>query len=237
MPFGTQKERPAAATARREDHEGKLMAGKRHSTLVRDDGLSIHKHRPRHDEVRPPRGYKLRADGLPGLARSPYIEVSDEDRRLLESVRVGIEMILGNAHPWTETARLGVRAAYEGLVGMPYTEDRELAAEHLLRGYLTLALTYREQARIQARVRKHRALPPTEGGPPMTGHEIVEGIPATARPRWLRTDSERKSLARAIDATEGLVNLGGKGGRAHGKTAARWATLTIKGMRAASSKR
>lgn len=212
------------------------------TAAVRDDGLSVRRHRPRHDEARAPRGHRLAPDDWPIRVLSPdprAAEPTDEDRALWEDTIRAMNFAL--ALGVTDDARRAVRDAYRAIIGHDWEEQWTAMLGRLLR---ELA-----QGDVRDRIQQHRhgaeAPPiraPGRSDPPVTGRAIAARLSHMATtlhrtrsvpiPEWVT----HPRLAAAIEATRGSISLGGPGGRNRGKTPETWARDIAKAL-AANSRR
>lgn len=144
---------------------------------ARDDGLSIRRTRPRHDETQPPRGYELQPDGWPVQkppkgARAP----SEEDKAIGHALIHMIQWAIGEANEWkpgpndkvmNDATRGRLLKAYEVLTGRSYFVAPDAMREERLQRSLGGLLRVREQARIYKRIRTHKGkldAPRADGG-------------------------------------------------------------------------
>lgn len=135
----------------------------------RDDGLSIRKARPRHDEVQPPRGYELQPDGWPVWtppkgSRKP----TEVDKAIAHALIDRIKVTIGEADNWKpgpddmimdDEARARLEQAYTIIAGRSYFEAPASMRERHLEDCLAALLRLREQAKFYKSIRIHKGQP------------------------------------------------------------------------------
>jgi len=209
------------------------------------DGLSLHRNRPRHDEVRMPRGHQRAKDDWPVQQPKSDPDVTPSSTKDRTLFRDTIEMMgIALATGLTVEMRSAVREAYRTIAGYEHGE--------MFTSFLGILMRQREQARVAQSIRDHRrglgAISPTVEGRikvATTGAEIVEQLQQMAamrqqkygdpQPFWLTSEK----LAKLIDLVAEQVNLGGAGGPKKSTTPEKHAQKIVellKKQRAANSR-
>lgn len=153
---------------------------RRQVSALLSEGLTVKKHRGRHDPTAAPAGHEISPTGWPEpKPKNTTREVSAEDRELahalIRATKHAVGEVLGNEAPatvvvMTDAKRNALEHAYLTLVGRPFRESDADRAEWKLEQNLANLLRARAQARVYKRVRQHKRL---QGNPAVDGANLT----------------------------------------------------------------
>lgn len=201
------------------------VANRSSKALLRDDGLSTRRARPRHDESKPPRGHTLHENGWPMPRPKGARPSTDDDSALVNAVARAMNRIRNDIN---DEGRARLLRAYEALTGDSWRGSNA----HGLRDTLAVLLRLRAQAGVQKRVRDHWAKEDVSerDGIARTGREIVQRLQEMMGVRLETTEARR--LANLIEELpRDAVTIGGPGGPGGGRTAEQCARSLVLALR------